>query len=102
MALPDGALCRQVLDQVFPDVVFPDYASISEALLSSVMGMGFPVNELSADFVMIPKKMILECSGFDAAPLAESLRMFGRKLLDRKRELYQAVDVCTFPLSPGM
>jgi hypothetical protein len=93
MALTRFHNYQVILDQVFQDVALPDFESIAIALLDNVLGMGFESEELSGRCIMIRKKLVLQCGGFDAETLDDAIVNFGRKLLDRKQTIIQAVDV---------
>jgi hypothetical protein len=93
MALTRHHNYRMILDQVFQGIEFPDMQTISTALLDSMLGIGFEVQELSGSLIMSKKKIVLECGGFEGATVDESLKDFGQKLQAGNRTLIQAVDV---------
>jgi len=84
---------RIILDQVFPEVVFPDFSSIASALLDSMLGRSIESEILSGACMMTRKKQVLECGGFEGKNVEEALTEFGRKLLAGDRHIIQALDV---------
>ena len=93
MALSDSHNYRLVADQVFPGIRFPDLTTLSESLLSTVMGMSLESQSLSSPCVMIPRKKVFECGGFPPSPVGQSIRHFGQKLREQGYSIHQALDV---------
>jgi choline kinase len=93
MALSDSHNYQMVLNQMFSDVSFPNFGSITDVLLSHTMGLGVSGIDLNGPCVMIPREKLIEYGGFDATLAAEAIQRFGQKLLERKQAIIQAIDV---------
>jgi hypothetical protein len=93
LAFSDSHDYQRVTNQVFPGIHFADHAVLSNALLATVMGVSFPVENMASPCVIIPKKLVFECGGLSAKSIDESLWEFGTTLRQHGYTVHQAIDV---------